>query len=142
MEGMLKMRLQRVGRKHDPSFRIVVTEHTRGPRAGVYVDLVGQYNARFGKPTIDGEKAKMWLGRGVQTSDTVHNLLVDAGIVPGKKRNVLPKKTAPKKEEPVAEVKAASPAPAAESAPATEEPKVEATEEAPVTAEVTEEAKA
>ncbi|HET8575057.1 MAG TPA: 30S ribosomal protein S16 [Candidatus Paceibacterota bacterium] len=102
---MLKMRLQRVGRKHDPSFRIIVQEHTRGPRAGKYVDLLGHYEVKKGNVKIDGEKAKLWISRGTQVSGTVWNLLVSEGIVEGKKVNVLPKKTAPKKEEEVAEVK-------------------------------------
>lgn len=43
--------------------------------------------------TINGEKAKEWIAKGVQVSDTVHNLLVGEKIIEGKKINVLPKKS-------------------------------------------------
>lgn len=95
---MLKMRLQRVGKKHDPSFRVVVTDVRKGPKAGRPVDLIGNYQVKKSTVSIDAEKAKLWMGRGVQVSDTVWNLLVSEGIVEGKKVNALPKKTVQKKE--------------------------------------------
>lgn len=42
---------------------------------------------------IDGVKAKAWIEKGVQTSNTVHNLLVSQKVIEGKKKNVLPKKS-------------------------------------------------
>jgi small subunit ribosomal protein S16 len=42
---MLKIKLQRVGRKHDPSFRIVVTDRRTGPKSNKHVDIVGNYDA-------------------------------------------------------------------------------------------------
>jgi len=100
---MLKLRLQRVGRKHDPSYRIVVTEHARGPKSRDYVEMLGSYDARkkAGKdnPQLDKERVSYWLGQGVKPSGTVHNLLVDAGLIEGKKINVLPKKNPIIKEE-------------------------------------------
>lgn len=90
---MLKMRLQRIGRKNDPSFRVVVTDSRRGPKSGKNVDLIGSYSPKLDQIQIDGEKAKTWISKGVQVSDTVHNLLVSQKIIDGAKRNVLPKKT-------------------------------------------------
>ncbi len=99
MVRMLKIRLRRVGRKHDPSFRLVVTESVRGPKSGNDVELLGNYNARTDQRKIKGERVLYWISQGAQVSDTVHNLLVDEKVIDGKKINVLPKKTIQKKEE-------------------------------------------
>ena len=132
---MLKIRLQRTGRTNDPSYRVVVTEHTNGPKSGRAVEKVGAYNPKSKERTLDAERIKYWISKGAKASGTMHNMLISAGIISGKKVNVLPKKTVPKKEE------AAAPAEAKVEAPveaASEEPKAEATEEkkdeAPVSA--------
>ncbi len=90
---MLMMRLQRVGRKNDPSFRIVVTDKRTGVKSDKHVDRLGSYNPKMNHVQIDGEKAKEWLAKGVQPSDTLHNILVSQKIIEGKKKNVLPKKS-------------------------------------------------
>ena len=85
---MLMMRLQRVGRKHDPSYRIVVTEKSRGPKSANYVEVLGNYDPRKDKKdavVIKSDRAEYWLSVGAQPSDTVHNILVGAGIKEGKK---------------------------------------------------------
>jgi len=95
---MLKIRLKRVGRKHDPSFRIVVVESTKGPKSGNYIETLGNYDARSDKKNVDAERVKYWMGVGAQPSDTVHNILIGEGVISGKKINVLPKKNPIKKE--------------------------------------------
>jgi len=90
---MLMMRLQRVGRKNDPSFRIVVTDKRTGPKSDSHIDRLGSYNPKMNQIQIDAKKATEWISKGVQPSDTVHNLLVSQKIIEGKKRNVLPKKS-------------------------------------------------
>ena len=90
---MLMMRLQRVGRKNDPSFRIVVTDKRTGPKSDRHIDRLGSYNPKMNHVQIDGEKAKEWIAKGVQPSDTVHNILVNQKVIEGKKRNVLPRKS-------------------------------------------------
>ena len=90
---MLMMRLQRVGRKNDPSFRIVVTDKRTGVKSDKHIDRLGSYNPKMNHVQIDGEKAKEWLAKGVQPSDTLHNILVGQKIIEGKKKNVLPKKS-------------------------------------------------
>ncbi|MCR4306566.1 MAG: 30S ribosomal protein S16 [Candidatus Yonathbacteria bacterium] len=101
---MLKIRLQRVGRKHDPSFRLVLTDSKNGPQSGKFLEVLGSYNARFGKPEIKGDRVIYWVSKGAQVSDTVHNLLINEKIIEGKKINVLPRKSPVKKEgEEVAE---------------------------------------
>lgn len=89
---MLMIRLQRVGRKNDPSFRIVLTDSKNGPRSGRYLEILGFYDARKGKAKLEKDKIKYWLGVGAKTSGTVHNVLVSHKVVSGKKINVLPKK--------------------------------------------------
>lgn len=98
---MLNIRLQRVGRKNDPSFRVIVVDSKLKPKTGNFLEILGSYDARKGKPVIDVERAKYWLSKGAKASGTVHNLLVDLKAVSGKKVNVLSKKTPIVKEVPV-----------------------------------------
>lgn len=87
------MRLQRIGRKNQPSFRVVVTDSRNAQIRGRHVDIVGAYEPRQGTIEIDAEKAKKWLANGVQPSDTVYNMLITKKIIEGKKKNVLSKKS-------------------------------------------------
>jgi len=134
---MLKIRMQRSGRINQPSFRIVVTEHTSSPKAGKYVERVGFYNPQSKERTLVEDRIKYWMSVGAKPSGTVHNMLVSVGLLNAKKINVLPKKTVARKEEPVAEAPIAestaeTPAEATEPTPETpvEEPKEETSEEA------------
>ncbi len=115
--------MQRTGRTNQPTFRIVVLEHTASPKAGKFVDQVGTYNPKTKERTLDENKVKHWLSVGAKASPTVHNMLVSAGVVKGEKINVLPAYKAP--EAPAKEEVSAE-APAADSAPAVEAPKAEA----------------
>lgn len=132
---MLKIRLQRVGRKNDPSFRLVVTESTNAAKkSGRFAEVLGAYDARQGEPQFKADRIKHWLGMGAQVSTTVHNLLVKKGIIEGKTKNPLPKKVAiirqpveaekTKPEEPVVEESTAE-APAEMPAEETVEEKTE-----------------
>jgi small subunit ribosomal protein S16 len=116
---MLVIRLQRVGRKNDPSFRIVVMDSRKAAKSGRVIEVVGNYDARQGKPSIKGERVKHYMALGGRPSETVHNLLVDAKIITGKKVNALNSKTPIKKEVPPEASKAEAPA---EAAPAEAEP--------------------
>lgn len=102
---MLMIRLQRVGRKNDPSFRVVVTDSKNGPQSGKFLEVLGSYNARFGKPQLNADRIKHWLAMGAGISDTVHNMLVKFKVVAGKTVNVLGQKPV-KPEEPKVEEKA------------------------------------
>lgn len=152
---MLKIRLQRIGRKNEAHFRVVVTEAGRGPKSGKVVEFIGSYNPKLGERKVDAERAKYWLSVGAQASDTVHNMLVTLGVIEGKKVNNLPYKKpyvdpeeikrqaeeAKKKAEAEAKAKAEAEAAAkaaeeAANAPAEEAPAPEAetpSEEAPAT---------
>lgn len=90
---MLMMRLQRVGRKNNPAYRVVVVDKRASTKSNKTIDLIGNYNPKLGQITINAEKAKHWLAQGVQASDTVHNMLVSQKVIEGKKRNALPKKS-------------------------------------------------
>lgn len=93
---MLVIRLTRVGKKKDASFRVVVVDSKRKVQAGNYLEMVGSYDPRVDRSELDTERITHWISQGAQPSDTVHNLLVSKGIIDGKKINVLPKKTVEK----------------------------------------------
>ncbi len=90
---MLMMRLQRVGRKNDPSYRLVVTDKRTGPKSNKHVAILGSYNPKMDHVQIDKDAAKDWLSKGVQPSDTVHNILVGQKVIDAPKKNVLPRKS-------------------------------------------------
>jgi small subunit ribosomal protein S16 len=131
---MLTIRLTRVGKKKDASFRVIVVESKRKVQAGNYLEMVGSYDPRSDRVELKADRIKHYLQNGATVSDTVHNLLVSNKIIDAKKKNVLPKKTVPKKEEPVAE--AAAPVVVAAAADtkeeiAAEEPAAEVAADAP-----------
>jgi small subunit ribosomal protein S16 len=117
---MLMMRLQRVGRKNDPSYRIVVTDKRTGPKSNKHVAILGSYNPKMNHIQLKADEAKDWLAKGVQPSDTVHNILVAQKVLDAKKLNVLPKKSPIVDEEAIkrAEEEAAAKAAEAEKAEA------------------------
>ena len=96
---MLIIRLQRTGRRNLAEFRVVLTEHKRSAKTGNVLSVLGNYNPHTNTVTVDAEAVKGWIAKGAQVSDTVHKLFISEGIIEGKKRNVLPKKTVPAKEE-------------------------------------------
>lgn len=78
---MVKIRLQRVGRKKKPAYRIVVAE-SRAPRDGAFIEIIGHYDPLTDPATvvIHEEKALKWLRQGAQPTQTVANLLKKQGI--------------------------------------------------------------
>jgi len=96
---MLIIRLQRVGRKNDPSFRVVVVDSRRAAKTGQVIELVGSHDARAKRTELKAERIKYWLGVGAQVSATVNNLLVKHGVTTGAKTNVSSKKTGKKATE-------------------------------------------
>ena len=78
----VKMRLTRLGDKKSPFYRIVVTD-SRNARDGAYIDKVGHYNpiAQPAEIVIDVEKAKDWIAKGAQPTETVRSLLISAGAM-------------------------------------------------------------
>ncbi len=82
------IRLQRVGRKNDPSFRVVVTDSRNSTKSGKFIEVIGSYDARKGEPQLKAERIQYWLSKGAKTSDTVHNLLVSKSIISSSKIDV------------------------------------------------------
>ncbi len=145
MRHMLKMRLQKRGRRRDYHSRIVVMEARQGTHSGKYVDMLGSYDHKQGTIKLDKEKAADWITKGAQPSVTVYNMLVNEGVIKGDKKNALPKRTAPVVEAPEEEEPKTEEAPKEEAeaeAPAEEapaEPEPEVTQEAPKEEEAKEE---
>ena len=76
----VKIRLMRVGKKKQPTYRVVVAD-SRSPRNGRFIEILGQYEPRL-EPSgvsIDGEKALAWLQKGAQPTEQVLKLLVANG---------------------------------------------------------------
>ncbi len=80
----VKMRLTRLGDKKSPFYRVVVIDSHKA-RDGQYVDLVGTYNPLTEELNLDVDKAKYWIGCGVQPTETVRTLLVRKNVVEPKK---------------------------------------------------------
>ena len=73
---MVKIRLRRMGAKKAPFYRIVVAD-SRYPRDGRFIEEIGYYNP-MEEPSVvkvDPEKAKAWMEKGAQPTDTVRGLL-------------------------------------------------------------------
>ena len=118
---MLRIRLRRVGKKGNPSYRIVVAD-SRAPRDGAYVEWIGNYDPMAEPPavTIKADRAQAWLSQGAQPSDAVARILDWKGIL----TRTPTQRTTAKAAEEAPEV--AAPAPAAE-APPTPEPEADDT---------------
>ncbi len=84
---MLTIRLSRVGKKKQPSYRLLVSEKTKDPW-GKYLENLGHFNPLVEPPVINfkTDRIQHWLSKGAQASDTVWNLFVDQKIVTGEKR--------------------------------------------------------
>jgi small subunit ribosomal protein S16 len=111
---MLIIRLQRTGRKHEPTFRVVLTDSKNGPKSGKYLKNLGWYDSRLKNDAakqLDIDAIKHWMSQGTKLSLTMHNFLISQKVITGKKLNALPKKTVQKKEEEAKkdEAKAATP---------------------------------
>jgi small subunit ribosomal protein S16 len=118
---MVKIRLKRVGKRKQPSYRVVVAD-SRSPRDGRIIEAIGHYQPRNDPSLIDidNERAVHWLSRGAQPSNTVQKLLVISGAWSEFTGEAPPKAaapTSPKKATPAASV-TATPAASVEEEPA------------------------
>ncbi len=109
---MLMIRLTRVGKKKHPTYRVVVQQKQKAPSSNV-LEILGHYDPHTHPATLEvkQERLQYWVASGAQLSDTLHNLLLDKGLIQGTKRRIVSLKKSAAKEEPAA-------APAAEAAPA------------------------
>ena len=131
----VKIRLMRVGKKKQPTYRVVVAD-SRSPRDGRFIEIIGQYEPRHepSRISLDNEKALAWLEKGAQPTEQVAKILEiqgvwgeyktkhgqDAGAKPTPK---------PAKAKKVVDVPVAAAAPPAPAAPAPDEAVAEAPSE-------------
>ena len=127
----VKIRLMRVGKKKQPTYRVVVAD-ARSPRDGRFLEILGQYAPRQEPSvvTINGERALHWLNNGAQPTESAAKLLQIAGVwddykqangkVAASKPKVKVKAKAVKEAPPAAATPA--PAPEAEAAAEAEAP--------------------
>ena len=73
---MLAIKLQRIGKKGQAHFRIVVMEHSQKTK-GEFLELLGTYNPHQKEFKVDLQRAEYWISKGAQVSPTVNNLMVN-----------------------------------------------------------------
>jgi small subunit ribosomal protein S16 len=133
----VKIRLMRVGKKKQPSYRVVVAD-SRSPRDGRFIEVLGQYAPRE-EPSvvkIDNDRALHWLRVGAQPTEQVGKLLEIAGVWAAYKDAVGKEAAAkPKAKQPKPKPEKPAPEPKAEAAPAeevaAEEPEAEVAAQEP-----------
>lgn len=78
---MVRIRLRRIGKKMQPTYRVVVAD-SRAPRDGGFIEDIGRYNPRTepSEVEINTERAAEWLSKGAQPSSAVAKLLQIAGV--------------------------------------------------------------
>lgn len=78
----VKLRLMRMGKKKQPTYRIVAAD-SRSPRDGRFIEILGTYQPRADPSVvlIDTAKAVKWLSEGAQPTETVAKLLQQSGAL-------------------------------------------------------------
>ncbi len=103
---MLRIRLQRLGRNKQPTYRVILSEGIRDTQYGS-LEILGHYNPTLTPKVIqfDADRIKYWISVGAQPSDTVKNLLISQGVITGKKTKSvsITKKRAKKMEKKAAD---------------------------------------
>lgn len=136
---MLTIRLSRVGKKKQPTYRFIVSEKSKDPW-GDNLEILGHFNPRTNPATlvIKADRVKHWISKGATTSDTVHNLLVDQKIIEDDKRRIVKisqKRKAVAAEANAKQAESAEKAAAKAAEKAAEKPVETVAEEAPATPE-------
>jgi small subunit ribosomal protein S16 len=80
MQDMLKIRLQRIGRKNEAQFRAVLTDSKNSTKSGKFLEILGTYNPKSGVANFKADRVKEWISKGAQPSDTVAMLLKKKGF--------------------------------------------------------------
>src|SRR3989338_3729535 len=85
---MLTIRLQRVGKRNNPAFRVVLMDARRSAKSGDFLEILGSHNPRRKSLfSIKKDRVSHWLSKGAQPSNTIHNLLVREKVIDAPKRN-------------------------------------------------------
>ncbi len=79
---MVRIRLRRVGLKHQPSYRIIAADK-EAPRDGRFLEILGFYNPRTQPSTIDIKEDRLfdWMSKGAQPSESVVRILNSVGAM-------------------------------------------------------------
>lgn len=80
---MLAIKLKQIGKKHQKTFRIVVAE--KRSKMSAVIDDLGFWNPHTNKFEVKKERVEHWLKNGAQPTDSVHNILINAKAIEGKK---------------------------------------------------------
>jgi len=122
------VRLQRIGKRGQAYFRVIVTEHTSRPK-GKFLELLGTYNPHQKEFKVKKDRIEYWISKGAQVSPTVNNLMVNYKVwnkpkmqswKPKRKPQAEKAAEAPKAEAKKAEQPAEAAKPEAEAVPATQ----------------------
>ncbi|KAI9298178.1 30S ribosomal protein S16 [Neoconidiobolus thromboides FSU 785] len=100
---VVKIRLARIGVKNTPLYQIVIA-NARSPRDHKHIEKIGYYDPKpdnhgIKQVSLNMERAKFWIASGAQPSDTVHQLLSKAGLLPFKPYKITPRQPKEKKEK-------------------------------------------
>lgn len=90
---MLMIRLQRIGRKNEAAFRLVLTDSKNSTKSGKFLEILGTHTVKSDLSVFKGDRIVHWIKNGAQVSPTAHNMLIKQGIIEGRKKNVLSKKS-------------------------------------------------
>lgn len=123
---MTKIRLARTGSRHQPYYRIVVTD-SRNRRDGRFIEILGSFNPHSGTVQLNAERAEYWLSVGAQPTNTTISLLTKGGA----KHSLQPRRKPVKPVEAKAEAEAVKEEEAIAEELAEEATAEAATEEAP-----------
>ncbi len=93
---MLRIRLQRTGKRNEPHFRLVLTEKT-SPAKSKALEVLGSYNPRSKEKNFKKDRVLYWVSVGAQVSDSAFNLLHSENILEGQK--IVKKKLSKRKRE-------------------------------------------
>ena len=107
---MLAIKLQRIGKKHQPSYRVVVAER-RSKLGAPPVEDLGSYDPFAKKTMVNADRVRHWIKMGAQPTASMHNLLVNEKVIEGAKMKI---KMSIKKKEEAAPAAAPAQAPAAQ----------------------------
>ena len=95
---MLKIKLQRTGRKHEPTFRLLLTDSKNSTKTGKFLEVLGSHDFRKDNTEIKKDRVLYWMKQGVKPTPTVNNLLITHKIIEAKKINVQPRRTPKEKK--------------------------------------------
>lgn len=77
-----------MGRKHEPSFRLVLTDSKNSTKSGRLTEVLGNYDPRKSIEAFKADRIKHWVAEGAGLTGTVNNILIKKGIIRGQKTHV------------------------------------------------------